>query len=151
MVDDRFVQNRATRASARAPGLASGFTLIELMITVAIVAILVSLAISSYRFAMVKTRRGAAEGCLLEDAQYMERFYTTNFTYVGAVPPNCKSDVTNYYATAPTATIPDAKTYTLSLAPSGSQASADAKCGTLGVDQTGTKTVTGTANVSDCW
>lgn len=48
----------------------AGFTLIELMIVVAIVAILASVAYASYDFAMIKGRRSAAAGCALEGAQF---------------------------------------------------------------------------------
>ena len=53
---------------------AAGFSLIELMVAVAIVAILVAVAVGSYDFAMVKTRRGVAKACLANGAQYMERY-----------------------------------------------------------------------------
>src|SRR5699024_2653897 len=58
-----------------------GFTLLELMIVVAIVAILASIAYPSYTHYIVKTHRSAAEACLSEYANYMERFYTTNLSY----------------------------------------------------------------------
>lgn len=134
---------------------AAGFTLIELMITVAIVAVLMAIAVESYDFAMVKTRRGAAKGCLLQDAQYMERFYTTNFAYdkdTGGNDvelPGCSSDVDDYYEVSLQSTA--TKTYKLQAIPQGHQATADAKCGTLTVNQAGQKTVSGTAAVSDCW
>ncbi len=129
-----------------------GFTLIELMVTVAIVGILMAIAVSSYEFATVKTRRGAAEGCLLEAAQYMERYYTTNLTYTDATIPTCTTDVTPHYTVAFSGT-PDAKTYTLLATPvAGSrQESADAKCAALGVNQAGTKTASGPAGVAGCW
>jgi type IV pilus assembly protein PilE len=156
MTDYRFMMESNACTGLRRPGRASGFTLIELMITVAIVAILVAIAISSYEFAMVKTRRGAAEGCLLETAQYMERFYTTNLTYVGAdaALPKCSSDVSTYYSTFPTfAAGPDAKSYKLQLVPQGRQASKDAQCGTLTVDQAGIKGAgdNALATIAKCW
>ncbi len=129
-----------------------GFTLIELMVTIAIVGILAAIAIQSYEFATVKTRRGAAEGCLLEAAQYMERYYTTNMTYVDAAIPTCSTDVSPHYGIAFFGT-PDAKSYILQATPvSGSrQETADAKCGTLGVNQAGTKTASGNSGVAGCW
>lgn len=131
---------------------AGGFTLIELLITIAIVAILATVAIESYEFATVKTRRGAAEGCLVEAAQYMERYYTTNMHYTDASIPTCSQDVTPHYTVAFSGT-PDATTYTLLATPvSGSrQATADTKCGILGVNQAGAKTASGSAGVAGCW
>src|SRR5689334_7187734 len=74
-----------------------GFTLLELMIVVGIVAALAAMALAGYGFATKKTRRAAAQGCLTEAAQQMERFYTTNMTYAGAGLPACSADVTQYY------------------------------------------------------
>lgn len=63
----------------------NGFTLIELMIAVAVVGILAAIAYPSYIEYVKKTRRAEVAAILLEDAQIMERFYTQNGTYVGAV------------------------------------------------------------------
>lgn len=61
-----------------------GFTLIELMIVVAIVAILAAVAYPSYQNNIVKSRRADAQAALQGLAQAIERFYTSNGTYVGA-------------------------------------------------------------------
>jgi type IV pilus assembly protein PilE len=124
---------------------ASGFSLIELMVAVTIVAILVAVAMASYDFAMVKTRRGAAKACLSNDAQYMERYYTLHFTYEDAALPACESDVTDYYAVGFDGT-PDADGFTVQAVPNARQD--DSKCGTLSIDSTGTK---GANDVGACW
>lgn len=61
-----------------------GFTLVELMIVVAIVAILASIAYPSYSNHVIKTRRTDAQGNLLALANAMERHYTQSNTYEGA-------------------------------------------------------------------
>ncbi len=127
-----------------------GFTLIELMIVVVIVAILAAIANAGYGFAVVKSRRSAAKGCVMEGAQYMERVYTTTFTYAGATLPPCSSDVTRYYTVGFSGT-PDATTYTVQAAPQGPQATSDSKCGTLSINQAGVKAITGTGTVATCW
>lgn len=128
-----------------------GFTLIEMMITVAIVAILAAVAYPSYQEQIRKARRADAQTALLELAQFMERFYTTTGTYVGAALPfneAPKEGTTKYYdlnfSVAATATA-----YTLQAAPKGAMAG-DA-CGSLRIAHTGAKTYTGSADASLCW
>lgn len=60
-----------------------GFTLIELMIALAIVAILAALAIPSYKQYVVRAQRKEAQAALQGLGQAMERFYAQNNTYVG--------------------------------------------------------------------
>ena len=120
------------------------------MIAVAIVAILASLAYASYEAQIVKTRRTAATACLMEHVQYMERYYTTRFTYAGAVVPtgSCVVELTLFYTFGSTI---EASAYTLSATPKGSQASGDARCKVLSITDKGVKGKTGTASVHDCW
>jgi type IV pilus assembly protein PilE len=59
-----------------------GFTLVELMITVAIVAILASIAYPSYRSAVLKGRRAQARTAILELLQQQERYMTQNNRYL---------------------------------------------------------------------
>jgi len=129
---------------------AGGFTLIELLIVVAIVAILAAIATAAYDWAVRKARRGVAQACLTETAQFMERFYTINLSYAqdsaGVPPPapNCSQDVDDHYvirfAGPPTAT-----TYVIEAVPQGGQ-QRDTLCGTMSVDERGVKTPAG-----DCW
>jgi len=127
----------------------SGFTLIELMVVVAIIAIIAAVAIPSYQQHIIRTRRAAAEVCMMEQAQWMERFYTTNMTYAGAaLPPTpCQNDLAAFYQMQFNA-VPTATTYSIDAIPIGPQA-ADT-CGTLNIDQAGTKTPNPVANPL-CW
>ena len=68
-----------------------GFTLIELMITVAIVGILAGIAYPSYQDSVRKSRRADAQGALLGFANAMERYFTVNNSYLGAGTPNGNS------------------------------------------------------------
>ena len=137
-----------------------GFTLIELMIVVAIAAILAAIAYPSYMEQVRKTRRSNCAGELMGLANAMERFFTENATYVGATvggnaadifPAQCPVDSAPaggpvYY----TLSIPaqGASTFTVQAAPAGAQA-ADT-CGTLSYTNAGVKSATG-GSVDDCW
>lgn len=132
-------QNPILRRSA-------GFTLIELLVVVAIIGVLASIAYPSYVDHVRRTRRVAAEACLSAVAQQLERWYTTNMTYVGFAPDfgACDQKVTNefYNVVLPTPTV---RAYTLTASPIGPQAGDS--CGTLSLDQAGTKS----PSTSGCW
>jgi len=137
------------------------FTLIELMVTVAIVGILASIAYPSYQDSVMKSRRADAKGVLLGLANAMERHYTEINNYQGAAGTKSSpadtgtpwiypipTETTRFYTvTISTAT---AITYTLSAEPQGAQGGD--KCGTLTLTHTGVKSFTGTGvTAADCW
>jgi type IV pilus assembly protein PilE len=71
----------APRRRARSRRASAGFTLIELMITVAIVGILGAIAYPSYVAYVKRGKRAEARTILLDDAQFMQRFYSANNRY----------------------------------------------------------------------
>lgn len=135
-----------------------GFTLIELMVTVSIIAVIMAVALPSYQGYVVRTQRAAAAACLTEMGQFMERVYATNLRYdlnnaaATALPAaQCRTDIAGRYVVALTAADLAQRTFTLTAAPQGSQASADTDCGTLSLNQAGTKAVSGSGAVAKCW
>ncbi|HTN32848.1 MAG TPA: type IV pilin protein [Marinobacter sp.] len=132
---------------------ANGFTLIELMIVVAIIGIISAIAYPSYQSHVEKTRRSLASADLLELAQWMERRYATNFDYraTGGGAPTLPFTTSPRNASEPTAyniafdgTV-GRGSFKLVATPTSLQ-SGD-KCGSLTVDNTGLKG----AGAADCW
>ncbi|HET7561416.1 MAG TPA: type IV pilin protein [Rhodanobacteraceae bacterium] len=152
--------------TAKATLRSRGFTLIEMVIVVLIIAILAAIAIPSYNNYITKTRRNAASGCLSQYANYMERYYTTNLRYDQdtsgtklTTPPalgcSAAAETGDYYQYAFAASQPTQSTYTILAKPQGTQASRDTQCATLGIDQTGQRyyqsTKSDSAGLDTCW
>jgi len=129
----------------------SGFTLIELMITVAIIAILGAIAYPTYTDFVERGRRNDAKAVMLEAAQFMERRFTENRSYSGATLPTSLTQAPRegdaWYAIS--VNIPSATAYALTAAPKSGWT--PKKCGSLTLNQLGTRGISTSDSLSDCW
>lgn len=139
------------RTSFARPGLARGFTLVELMIVVAVVAILAAVAYPSYADQVRKSKRAQAKADLVEYAQLAERFHTVNNTYVGFTFPG-GGDTINSPREGGTAAYTlglQTAQNTFTISATASDAQSKDKCGNLSVNQANVKTAG--ATLSECW
>jgi type IV pilus assembly protein PilE len=135
--------------------IAKGFTLIEIMIVVALIAVLAAIALPSYQEQIRSTRRGAAAGCLLEIAQQMERRFTSSLSYNATTTlpvVACTTGVDTYYTFEFGSSEPTTNTYVIRADPIGSQ---NDDCGILTLNH---RTVKGANNdttdaalIKKCW
>lgn len=120
-----------------------GFTLLEMLFTVAIVGILAGLAITNYQQHLLKVHRQAGKTALLALANRLERYHTRHGTYQGA-ELNTAADYYRLHSQVSN------NEYLIQAIPQGKQ-QADKHCATLQLNHLGQKTVTGTGSNAFCW
>lgn len=156
-------------AAARTPASRDqGFTLIELMITIVVVAILTAIALPQYSNYVQRARRADAKTALLELAARQERFFAVNNAYTNnaanlgygagaAFPVNVSSGSTSYYTLATTVTAGSATTlptFVATATPTGIQQK-DVQCYTFQVNSLGVKSNLNSGGAviagANCW
>jgi type IV pilus assembly protein PilE len=152
----RAMRDQGARRASAGAGTEEGFTLIELMIVVAIIGILAAIAYPQYSNYVMRSKRTDAKTALLDLASREEQFFSMNNSYTAdstklgygaSFPANVVSSGTaNYQANVVSQSGTD---YSATATPIGSQA-AD-KCGTFGINQLGQESVTGTLTAGECW
>jgi type IV pilus assembly protein PilE len=152
---------------AQSRSRARGFTLIELMIVIVVIAILGAIAFPSYLQYTRKAKRAEGKAALMDAAQKEEAYYTTSnpngYTAAAALPTlyglangatlysgNNHTDPNSAY-TITIAPSTDIQSYTLTATQNGNFS--DPTCGNLTLTNTGIKGMTGgtSTTVSDCW
>ena len=161
-------KDKITRRSS-----ATGYTLIELLLVVAIIGILGAVAIPAYQSSVIKSKRSVAQAGLMDLANRQEQYYLNNKTYAttmanlgytaglvfttggdSAVALNANQGVVASTATDRVYFIKidssSATAYSVSGVPQLDQAN-DGECGTLTLTNTGARTESGTSTPADCW
>ncbi len=133
---------------------ARGFSLIELMVAVAIVGILAAVAYPAYRDSIAKTRRADAKIALTQGAAQQEKFFSRFSHYSGTLSLiGGATSPEGFYGLA-VATTSSGLGFTLTATPAaGSPQLSDSRCATFTLSHTGAKGAENSSNVTspDCW
>jgi type IV pilus assembly protein PilE len=159
---------------------AGGFTLIEVVVVMIIIAVVSAIAIPSYTGYVNRSKRAAAKAVLTDTANQLERNYTSFGCYNKSDGPTCQTQAAgnDFVLTSTVAPIDGRASYAIAVAfpvppapgivgqsfaltatpcgtagtcPAGSEAFVEPDCGTLQLTQAGARTSTGTLATATCW
>lgn len=139
----------------------NAFTLVEMMVVVALIAILARISMPTYRQYVLRANRVAAEFFMMSVANKEVQLMLENHLYSAAAANNATawsalmtipSEVSaNYSMSVAVDNTAAPPTYTITATPTGAQLSSDTKYGTLSLNQSGTKKKSGTDTLANCW
>ena len=124
----------------------AGFSLVELLITIAVLALLVAIAVPNYRAQVIRSARTEAIDELLRVAQFEQQNFTRNNMFVAPAVNPYNTQNGRYHIN--TVILAAGQSFTITATPLAGQANDG--CGSLGIDNVGRKTSTG-GNAADCW
>jgi type IV pilus assembly protein PilE len=127
----------------------NGFTLIELVVVMLIVAVLTAIAIPSYQAYTHKANRSDATRAMTLEAQALERCYSQNFSYTTgcSVVAGTTTSPQGYYTLTVSFT---ASGYSISAAPNPGPQESDTQCASFTLDNTGTQGAS-PGSAQTCW
>ena len=140
---------------------ASGFTLIELMIVLTVLSIIAIIALPGYRDYVKRAARSEGKAMLVTAASAEEQFFLNNKTYTTTITGTTGLNMSNmsesgkYQLTVAAGTTANpgcaiTTCFTLTATPQGGQTD-DTECGNFTLESDGTKGVSGTGGVTECW
>jgi len=129
----------------------NGFTLTELLITLALIGILSSVAYPLYTEHLTKLHRTCAVTTMADLSGRLEEYYLANNTYNEATLEKLQANNTLYKNHYRLDITTKDDTYILRATPLGKQAISDNLCGILTLDQNGNRTISGSGSIKECW